>query len=187
MKTKIKVIFQVVLFLICFLACNSGLTYILNDDAVSYSRVMMHQLYHSPQNIDVLFLGSSHAVRSVMPSVTDKEFGAYTFNGGSINQFIDGSYYVMREVDEHNDLKKVYLEVYYSIATAPEFKERFYLTPVYAISDYMRPSVRKIEYLLNASSEDYWVNSFCIPRRNWEKIFEMYMHDKGLVSKVYIL
>ena len=167
----LKRIILVILFVICFFACNSVLRYILLDDASSYSRVMMHQMYNAPQNIDILFVGSSHTCRSIDPSVTDEAFGTYTFNGGSINQFMDGSNYIIREVAAHNDLKTVYLEVYYGIARVSDFKGRSYLTPVYAISDYMKPSLRKIRYILDASSEEYWVNGFCAGRRNWAQLF----------------
>lgn len=60
-----------VLFIACFFACGEGWRYILIDDAKSYTRVMMHQLHESEENIDIIFAGSSHVFRSLIPSITD--------------------------------------------------------------------------------------------------------------------
>ena len=46
------------------------------------------------------------------------------------------------------------------------------MTSTYILSDYMKPSFRKIIYLLNASSKDHYVNSFILARRKWKKLFD---------------
>lgn len=63
-----------------FIGCGEFLRYILIDDTNSYTRIMFHQLYNSPQNIDIAFVGSSHVYRSIDPKITDKKFGKVTFN-----------------------------------------------------------------------------------------------------------
>ena len=95
----------------------------------SYTRIMMHQLYHPSANIDVLFVGSSHAYRALIPEIMDRELGAYTFNGGSSKQYLDGSFALIKEADKGNDLKQVCVELYYDIAETEPYAERTELTP----------------------------------------------------------
>jgi len=151
MKKKLKQIITIIMALVLFLGCGEVFRYLLIDDTKSYTRLMMHQLYHSDENIDVLFVGSSHVYRSLIPEITDKGLGAYTFNVGTSGQQLDGSLVLIKEAIQSNDVSDIYLEVYYDIATKPEYKERTLMTDVYLISDYMRPSFNKLQYLLQAS------------------------------------
>ena len=51
-----------------------------------------------------------------------------------------------------------------------DYKDREQMTGTYIVSDYMRPSLNKVRFLLNASDPKYYVNSFIPPRRNWENL-----------------
>lgn len=115
MKTIIKRIVAIALAICLFIAGAEFWKYILISDSTSYTRLMMHQLYNPEDNIDVLFVGSSHVYRAFIPKITDKEFGAYTFNAGSSGQFMDGSLAVIKEADKGNDIKHVFLELYYDV------------------------------------------------------------------------
>lgn len=169
---KWKNALAVICFVALFLACGSFLRYILVDDSGSYTRVMMHEMYEQEENIDILFVGSSHCYRSLDPRITDEMFDANTFNVGTSSQQIDGSLALLREVTKTNDVKQVYLEVYYEISQMPAFEDRTDMVSTYIISDYMRPSFNKLSYLLNASSKEHYSNSFILARRNWDKMFE---------------
>lgn len=162
----------VLLAITLFIVSAEFWKYILIDDSRSYTRIMMHQLYESDENIDVLFVGSSHVYRTFIPEITDKEFGAYTFNAGSSSQYMDGSLAVIKEAAKNNELKHVYLEMYYGVASSEEYADRTELTSTYIISDYMLPSFDKIDYLVHASDKEYWINSFLIARRNWSSFFD---------------
>lgn len=153
-------------------AIHCLLRYVLIDDKSSFTRIMMHELYDSDQNIDIAFVGSSHVYRTFVPKVTDDGFGCYTFNAGSSLQYMDGSYAVVRELCKNHDVKTIFLELYYGVVETNNYSEREDLTSTYLISDYMRPSLDKWIYLLNASSRKYYVNSFLVERRNWEKLFD---------------
>lgn len=172
MKKKFKRCVSIMLFIVLFMICGEFWKYILIDDTNSYTRIMMHQMYEADENIDIIFVGSSHVYRSLIPSVTDDEFGCYTFNVGSSSQQMDGSLALIKEVAIHNDLKHVYLELYYGVANGMDYSDRTALTSTYILSDYMRPSIRKLSYLLRASSKKYWVNSFIRERRNWTVFFD---------------
>ncbi len=72
------------------------------------------ELYADAGKIDTLFLGSSHCYRSVDPNAVDAALGTYSFNAGSSQQLPDGSYYMLREAAAQNQLKTVYLEMFYT-------------------------------------------------------------------------
>lgn len=169
---KLKRAFAVVCFALLFFSCGAVLRYVLVQDGSSYTRVMMHELYTQEENIDVLFVGSSHCYRTMDTAIADEIFGAETFNVGTSAQELDGSFALIKEANKKNDIKQVYLEMYYHIAQMPAYEERGDLVSTYIIADYMRPSLNKLAYLLRASSMKHYSNSFVPARRNWEKLFE---------------
>ena len=181
MKTIIKRIVAIALAICLFIAGAEFWKYILISDSTSYTRLMMHQLYNPEDNIDVLFVGSSHVYRAFIPKITDKEFGAYTFNAGSSSQFMDGSLAVIKEADKGNDIKHVFLELYYGVVSGGTYEERTGLTSTYILSDYMPMSLNKIQFLTHASSKEYWINSFLIAKRNW-----IYFFDSNYVKDVIL-
>lgn len=156
-----------ILFAVLFLLCGAGFRYLLIDDTQSYTRLMMHEFY-GQGNIDILFAGSSHCYAALDPAVTDQIFEKNTFNAGSSLQALDASFALIREAAERYHVEHIYLEMYYLMAFNDNYKDREQLTGTYIISDYLRPSVSKVRFLLNASSPAYYVNSFIPARRNWE-------------------
>lgn len=170
MYKKIIIIIRLIAFLAVLLIMNRILCFLLISDSSSYTRVTLHELYDE-DNIDVLFLGSSHCYRSLDPAITDKIFDANTFNAGTSSQSLDGSYALLVEAGKNNNLKRVYVEMYHSIA-GETYKERTEMTSTYIISDYMHPSLNKYSYLINAGASECLINSFIPARRNWHKMFE---------------
>lgn len=162
-----------VLFIATVLFINMILEYATVNDVEYYTRLMIHELYHQEKNIDVLFLGPSRCYRALNPSITDAIFGENTFNAGSSAQCWDGSYALLVEAGKQNNLKKVYVEIGHNPRLDAVYKERKELTSTYIISDYMRPSLNKVRYLLNASGEEYWMSSFFPLRRNWKNLFNI--------------
>ena len=138
-------------------------------------------MYTSEKNIDVLFLGSSHCMRTFDCEIGDKLLQYNTFNGGTSSQFLDGSYAMLVEAGKNNTLKEVWVELYYGQLGRLN-KERTEMTATYILSDYMPFSFNKLRYLLLASSSEYYVNSFMPIRRTCENIFEE-GYTKSLVNK----
>lgn len=180
---KVKRIVATLLAIILFCVGVDFWEYILIRNDTSYTRIMMHQMYTSEENIDVLFVGSSHVYRTFIPDIIDNELGTYTFNAGSSSQTMDGSLAVIKEAAKNHDLKKVYLELYYAVANATEHKERTKLTSTYILSDYMPLSLNKIQYLTRASRNEYWINSFLIAKRDWKKFFDSNYVKDVIASK----
>ncbi|MCD8238774.1 MAG: hypothetical protein LUC92_05505 [Clostridiales bacterium] len=177
-----KIITAAVSFVILSCLFFGGLKvfrYLVTDDTDSYTRIMMNQLYEPEENIDVLFVGSSHVYRSLVPEIADGIFGKFTFNAGTSSQFMDGSYAVIQAALKNNDISHVFLEMYYGVATGEEYKDRKQLTSTYIISDYIRNPLDRAAYLLNASSKEHFSNSFIVARRNWEALL-----DFGEISEI---
>ena len=156
-------------FILAFAVCGLVFHYLLVDDTRSYTRLMMHEFY-GQDNIDILFSGSSHCYGSLDPALTDPVFNANTFNSGSALQAQDASFALIREAVEHNHVQQVFMELYYFMMENDEYRDREQLTGTYIISDYMRPSLNKVRFLLEASAPKYYINSFLPPRRNWEAL-----------------
>lgn len=178
---KLKILLSVAVFLLLMLLINNLFHFILIDDSESFTRIMMHEMYTQEEDIDVLYLGSSHCYRSLIPEVTDGIFNANTFNAGTSLQQLDATYAMLVETAKTNDLKKVYVELYYGV-NGEIFAERTDMTATYLISDYMKPSINKFQLILNASSSEHYVNGFILGRRNWEKLFDL-GYIKQTVSK----
>ena len=102
------------LFVLLTAALLAAAKFLLVDDVHSYSRIMLQELYADAGNIDTLFLGSSHCYRSVDPAAVDAALGTHSFNAGSSQQLPDGSYAMLKEAAAQNDLKTVYLEMFYT-------------------------------------------------------------------------
>ncbi len=181
MKKKITSVAACLIFCCFFVLCGKLFRYILIDDTASYTRVMFHEMY-AQDNIDILFVGSSHCYRTFVPEIFDNSLnGKNTFNAGTSSQNLDGSLMVIREASKYNDIEHIYLEMFYEVAFS-KYKERTEMTGTYIVSDYLKPSLDKIGYLLEASGSDHYINSFMIARRNWQKFFDA-DYVKNLIIK----
>lgn len=171
-KKTCQHIIEVLIFCALFVGCERFFYYILVDDTQSASRVMLHEL-HIERNIDVLFIGSSHAFRSFSPTIFNQKLDANTFNAGTSSQSLNDSYMILKEAAKYNKLNHVYLELFYYIAFLPSNKDKLeiQISRTWFVSDYLNPSFDKIQYLLDASSQKYYINSFIPATRNRAKIF----------------
>ena len=163
-----------VLFLTCLAVriCN----YFLVDDTKSYTRLMMHELYENEENIDTLFLGSSHCFRAYDPELFTELTGRTAFNLGSSSQHFDTSYYLLQEAAKYNDIKTVYLDMHYKFL----FVNKKYRDIVQAniISDYMKPSLNKLKFLTQVTEAEQYTNRMLPFRRNWQKLADIpYLWD----------
>ncbi|MFI3213835.1 MAG: hypothetical protein R3Y24_10870 [Eubacteriales bacterium] len=168
-KSRIKAIIinssKVIAFFIMFCLVNMGLTFLLDDDANDFFRLTFYEMYHQEDNIDVLFLGSSHCFRSLVSEELDVIYEKNTFNAGSSSQKLDASYVILQEVGKNNELEEVYLELYYGMALESEYSQRTELGSTYTVSNNLKESFDKAIFLIKASGSDYYPNSFLLPRR----------------------
>lgn len=145
---------RVLLFILILVVGLCGANYLFCDNTTSYTRIMMHEMYNS-DNIDIVFVGTSHVYRGIDPKITDGVFGRNTFNAGTSSQFMDGSYYILNEIAKTNQVETVYLDIYFGVTNR---KSSGYAT--YIISDYMKFSLDKYEFVINSGGVYALFNTF---------------------------
>lgn len=175
---NVSVVMLVLLLLIGMIKlCN----YLIVDDTNSYTRLTLHEFYQCEENIDTLFLGTSHCFRAYDPKLYAELTGESAFSLGSSSQNIDTSYYLLKEAIKYNEVKKVYLDIYYIfLFFNPEKRE---LLEANIISDYMKPSWNRLDFIVHCSSEEHYTNSLLPFRRNWQKLGDLDYIRENLKKK----
>ena len=188
MRIKLLIYLKRIIAVTCvwsmFVIIWKTLHYMIIDDRSSFTRIMMHE-YYNQNNIDILFCGSSLCYKSFDIKILDKRLGVNTFNSGSSSQDLDATYYIIRDAVKRYNVKRIFLELSPLMAQNFDINNRNSATMVgtYIISDYMKPSYAKYEYLLSASDARAYANSFLPARRNWQLLFEPEYVGNTLQSK----
>ena len=187
-KTKKQALFGWLLMIVAVIALLCGLirlcNYLLMDDSQSYTRLTMHELYEradAGEEIDTLFLGSSHCYRAYDPELYEELTGRTAYNLGSSSQNYDTSYYLLREAARLYDLKTVYLDMYYKFLFIES--EDLDLVQANLISDYMRPSLNKLSFLLTTTEAKNYTNRFFPFRRSWQELGDFAYVRENLAKK----
>ena len=157
--------------------CN----YLVVDDTDSYTRLTLHELYEMEGQIETVFLGSSHCFRAYDPMLYEELTGEAAFNLGSSSQNYDTSYYLLKEALRFHPIKRVYLDMYYSFFFLGE--ENRDLVQANIISDYMRPSFNKMDFILHMSSPEHYTNSIFPFRREWRNLGDLAYLRENLTKK----
>ncbi len=173
-KKMAKRLLGAVLFVFVFLGIGKVLEFALNNDTNEWSRVLFHDFYAKEENIDTLFLGSSHVYCGVNPAIVSKEAGTSAFNMATPAQPLNGSYYLLKEADKKHDIKEVYLELSFELLTGElgQFKTADRLPDNWRNTNYMKMSWNKMEYMLTMSEPSMYYMTFLPARRYWTNIFE---------------
>ena len=158
-----------------------GLNYLVVDDADSYTRLAMHELYTQEEPVETLFLGSSHCFRAYDPALYQELTGESAFNLGSSSQNYDTSYHLLKEAIACHPVKKVYLDMYYAFLFIGQ-QDRD-LVQANIISDYMRPSVNKLDFVLHMSGSEHYTNTLLPFRRNWRLLGDWKYLEENLARK----
>lgn len=101
---------------------------------------------------------------------------------GSNAQFMDGSLLTVIEASKYHEINHIYLEVN-PLVHGYDRDGRPDLTPTYCVSDYMKPSFAKVNYLLNASTENWYAYSLIPARRYWKRIFDYKFIKSNILKK----
>ena len=176
-----KNIVKVVGFVIVFMIINNIISYILNSD-FSFSRYTLHELYTTEDNIDVLLVGSCHSYYEVDPSIINEKTNIKAFNLGTSEQRYDGTYALIKEANKNNNIKTIYLEMYFGVA-GKNYKADTYSEETFIISDYMKPSLNKYLYLINSCSKEYYISSFIPSSRYRKNLFDSKILKENLDLK----
>ena len=125
-------------------------------------RILWHHYYEEERNIDNLFLGSSHVYADLNPMLLDALNGQNNFNLSSPVQRLNASYYLLKEADDGHNLSHVYLELYYDVSTGAvgEFDTPEELHWNWGNTDYMKPSLNKVQFMLTMGRPENYADIF---------------------------
>ena len=183
MNRRIVNIIKIILFIAVFFLIKKGFEFILVDDDTS-QRVIMHRLYTDDDNYDTIILGSSHGYAGFDADYMSKELGISALNLSTPEQNLDGSLALLKEADKYNDVKHVYLELYHWIGQLPAYDDRTVLVYQYNISDYMKPSINKYDYMLHMCNKNYYTSAFLPARRHWRDLFNPSVIEENVKGKL---
>lgn len=150
-----KKLLRAALFISILLSAEFAARYAMSDDRYAISRFMLHEMYTGGEDIDELFIGASHVQLAFDTGLLDELLDGETFNAGSSMQSLGTSYALLKEIGAHHRLKRVYVDLDPSMLLSDDVS----LESIFAISDYMRPSFRKLGYLLDVTPEGNLMNT----------------------------
>lgn len=183
MKKMIKRLAGLLLLIGAIAVVNKVLTYILLDDAADEVRYSMQEMYKQ-ENVETLFLGSSHAFCGYYPAEIEAITGENVYVAGTPVQKIDGSYYLLKEMLKKNKIKKVYLDMYYrQYRDVPEKRFDDQMAYIYCITDYMKPGWNRVEFILNASGSDRYIDGLLPASRYGNHLLDLQRFEKVVKSK----
>ncbi|MBD5507128.1 MAG: hypothetical protein HDR05_03495 [Lachnospiraceae bacterium] len=140
---------EVLAAILVFVGIVHGLNYMYVEMNGSYMwhRIVWHSYYENRGKIDNLYLGSSHVYKDIDPRILDELNGQYNFNLATPVQVMNGSFYLLKEADQDNELSHVYLEMYYACSADDwAINNEYYRN--WNNTDFMEPSFNKIEYMI---------------------------------------
>lgn len=148
-----------------------GFLYI-DYESEPWERIMWHNYYAHSENIDNLFLGSSHVYYDIDPYMMDKLNQGNNFNLSSGSQLLNGSYYLLKEVNKTHKLSHVYLELYYDVSTGNygNYYDNYALN--WRNTDYMRWSSNKMEYIYFMCKKEHYPETVLPLLRYRSKLFD---------------
>lgn len=141
------------------IVCLLNYAYVQEYD---WERILWHNYYEDEGKIDYLYLGSSHVYCNLDPQMLDELNGGYHFNLASGAQSLNGTYYLLREADANNELKHVYVDLFFE----PNTRDKNNQDPLddayvgWRNTDYMRLTVNKLTYMLSVMNWENCVDSW---------------------------
>lgn len=171
-------------FFIFLIGIGMITSYLTIDDVAKPSRYILHNFYNREENIDTLFLGTSHTMYGIDPEVYEKITGNKAYNCGTNWQFVDGSLALLKEADKLYDVKHVYLDLYFSVCRTPNRKDRTSgdLVSAYYVADYMQASWNKYMYIISSGSSEHYIEAL-VPQRRYIKNLIDFSYIRSNINK----
>lgn len=175
---------RILLFLLLSAVVTAGMNYLYVDDTDEFSRFMLHELYAQEENIDRIYIGSSHVFSDIDPLLLDEVNGENNFNLATGTQQLITSYYLLKEADKRHDIDHVYVDLYYDCMTAGIGNLHAYneIPHSWIVLNQMKPSLNKLSYMLHLSEPKYYYLTFLPFTRYKEQLFRP-EYVRGLVRR----
>ncbi len=114
-KRNLKRLLGIIAAGILFLSVCRILNFLYVEDD-ERARIMWHNFYEQDGNIDYICVGSSHVFNGVVPEILDQKTGENYYNMATTGQRLRESYFIIKEASHRNQLKGVYLDLYFLIS-----------------------------------------------------------------------
>ncbi len=183
-----KRLFEIVLTVILCTGIINILNYIyVNDcsyESSSWERAVMKDFYSQKENIDFLYLGSSHVFMDVIPVKLDEINGRNNFNLATSAQPMMASYYLLKEALKYHSPEHVYLEMYYMIPCVyGDLDNAQVLTRHWDVLYQMPLSLNKLDYKFHLANKKYGMMTFFPIRQYSEHLFDASYINTNLAQK----
>lgn len=109
MKIKISSILKTAAFLCATLACVFVATIVLRSKDSNYK---YKDFFEKADQIDVLFMGSSHVINALNPAVLYEKYGITSYNMGGHGSIMQSTYWELLEALQYCNPKCVVLDTY---------------------------------------------------------------------------
>lgn len=184
MKKTLILAIKIGILIFSLFLINKTFEFILIDYSDDNFKSAMERFY-SHDDIDTLFLGSSHLFCGVNPDILEEKCDGNIYLEGTPVQKPDTSYYLLKEACKKNDIKKVYLEMYYWVFREENINSRGddYLPYAYAVSDYMKPSIDKYRFIFHSTPRERLITALLPATRYSDQLFNLEHIEKTLKSK----
>lgn len=154
-RKKIKAVLEILFGIGVFIIGVKFLNYIYYEP--DYLARIMWKSFYSQENIDTVFLGSSHVYCDVDVHVVDEWSGGNSFDMSTSSQRIQESYYNLLEADRNYDIKNVFVELYYMLSTGTEgdYSDVSSMKVSWRNTDYMRNNYPRLQSILAMNDSEH--------------------------------
>lgn len=143
-KTVIKLVVFLVIVIFAFNKAGAKYKEAADKNVVNaFTQQRYSEFYNQePNSIDMVYIGSSHSYCTFDPEIIDSILKISSWQMGTPLQHYDTSYYVLREVLNHQKPKKVVLEIYWDI-----LKDEFEMKQANSFFEVLKNQELKDEYI----------------------------------------
>ncbi len=163
-NSKFVIIFRRAMSVFIIVCLFYGIVNVLNYmyfQEEDWQHILWHSFYSQEDNIDNIFIGSSHVYCGVNPFLLDEINGMNNFNLSSGSLTLSASYAMLKEADRLNDLSNVYLELYYAPNTGinGDANTLSTITNNWRTTNYLKPSFNKYSFIFSMSGSEHYLES----------------------------
>lgn len=164
---------EIAALVLCLFIIGKFLEYLLVAED-GFTKQLMEDFYKIDSNVDNIYLGSSHVHYDIKPHILDEITGENNFSLATGLQPMNTSYYLLREADKNNTISHVYLELSCGLTTGEygEIKTYEQLPNSWRVLDYVKPSINKLQWMLDISEPEYFYLSFIPARRYYKELLD---------------
>lgn len=181
-----KLVLAIALFILFFCISN----FLLVSDS-PMNRVLINSYYKYEDNIDILFLGNSHAYCGVNPEIIKKNYGKNAFVLASGAQRWDDTYFLMKDAIANNSIELIAVDLYYYCTLECEENEETVdyincennFSRAWDLSYWMRPSFLKYEILYKSANPEYCMETIFPFLRYRESAFNIDYFKENIRTK----